>query len=119
MSQKTYRDGSAQCKALGRRVSFRCGINGVVTCRGPDSIKGFYRKCKLKASDDCALSDMVVGMQNAMRTEKIQRADSTMRAGYRIVECRECGTGYEMPDIGVIPVMENCPACPKPKETPE
>jgi hypothetical protein len=28
-----------------------------------------------------------------------------------IVKCIRCGTEYEMPDIDVQPVMQNCPIC--------
>ena len=30
-----------------------------------------------------------------------------------IVECSRCGTEYEMPDIGVNPIMTDCPICNK------
>jgi hypothetical protein len=29
----------------------------------------------------------------------------------KIVKCKRCGTEYEMPDIGVDVVMEDCPVC--------
>ena len=28
-----------------------------------------------------------------------------------IVKCKKCGAEYEMPDIGVKPIMEDCPVC--------
>ena len=28
-----------------------------------------------------------------------------------IVKCKTCGSEYTMPDIGVIPIMEDCPVC--------
>ena len=27
------------------------------------------------------------------------------------VTCQTCGSQYEMPDIGVKPIMKDCPAC--------
>ena len=30
-----------------------------------------------------------------------------------IVKCEYCGTEYEMPDIGVKPIMKDCPVCKK------
>ena len=30
-----------------------------------------------------------------------------------IVACEKCGSEYEMPDIGVKPVMKDCPVCKK------
>ena len=34
-----------------------------------------------------------------------------MKEGYIMIKCRGCGSEYEMPNIGVIPVMEDCPVC--------
>ena len=116
MMEPNYRDGSAQCGAIGRRVTFRCGLNGVVTCRGPDSVKGFYRKCKEKASAECALSFMASGMRAALKGKKIQIAPRASKAGYVTVKCRGCGTAYDMPDLRVIPIMNDCPECKKEKE---
>ena len=28
-----------------------------------------------------------------------------------IVKCQRCGTEYVMPDIGVKPIMKDCPVC--------
>ena len=28
-----------------------------------------------------------------------------------IVKCERCGTEYEMPDIGIKPIMKDCPIC--------
>jgi len=28
-----------------------------------------------------------------------------------IVTCQSCGSQYEMPDIGVKPIMKDCPTC--------
>lgn len=33
-----------------------------------------------------------------------------------IIKCRTCGSEYEMPDIGVKPIMEDCPVCKKAKK---
>ena len=29
----------------------------------------------------------------------------------KIVKCKRCGTKYEMPDMGVDVIMEDCPVC--------
>ena len=33
-----------------------------------------------------------------------------------IVTCEGCGSQYEMPDIGVKPIMKDCPVCKQLKE---
>ena len=59
----SYQDGEAYCEAVDLTVILRCDVRGLITCRGPESTKRYWKKCASKADDRCAM---------ALRAEKMR-----------------------------------------------
>ena len=54
----TFEDGEAYCEAVDLTVILRCDIRGLITCRGPENTKRYWKKCASKADDRCAMALM-------------------------------------------------------------
>ncbi len=63
----SYEDGEAHCKAVELTVILRCDIRGLITCRGPENTKRYWKKCASKADGQCAMALMA----EKMRTGRI------------------------------------------------
>ncbi len=64
----SYQDGDAYCEAVDLTVTLRCDIRGLITCRGPESTKKYWKKCASKADDRCAMALTA----EKMRTDRIE-----------------------------------------------
>ena len=81
--EPTFKDGTATCVAVGNLVTLRCDIHGIITCRGPDNTKHYYRKCKAKTDmPKCALTKAA----NTMRAVKIKASNAKKRAVLRLLK---------------------------------
>ncbi len=63
----SYEDGEKYCEAVDLTVTLRCDIRGLITCRGPESTKKYWKKCASKADGRCAMALMA----EKMRTGRI------------------------------------------------
>ena len=63
----SYEDGEAYCKAVDLTIILRCDIRGLITCRGPENTKRYWKKCASKADGQCAMALMA----EKMRTGRI------------------------------------------------
>ncbi len=63
----SYEDGEKYCEAVDLTVDLRCDIRGLITCRGPENTKKYWKKCASKADGQCAMALMA----EKMRTGRI------------------------------------------------
>lgn len=55
------------CVSTKLNVIIRCDVKGIITCRGPNDNKKYWKKCKNIDSPKCAMSLI----SNKMREERI------------------------------------------------
>lgn len=61
----SYKDEGAYCEATDQTLTLRCDVKGVITCRGPDNVRKYQRKCKSNTDPLCAVAIMVEKLRKA------------------------------------------------------
>lgn len=75
----SYRDGEAYCEATDQTITLRCDVHGAVTCRGPENIRKYRRKCSFNTHYLCALVVAAKAMRERMRERLASRRRSLKR----------------------------------------
>ena len=87
-----YKDGEAHCEATDQTLTLRCDMHGVITCRGPENIRKYQRKCKSNTDPLCAVAIMAADLR------KVKAADfkAKKKAWQKVLTPRPAGHLWEM-----------------------